>query len=139
MGRLKTRLATSPQDQQLQGHLADAERALEKAMNVCRQASNGQEGRRGREMLRVIGTAVNIIQNAGHLTPMIDLSDPDLQSEDARSAAFHKALASRMSTATEQQLRAARQSHKKAAPKPPDRRPLYQPPPLEETSMEEGD
>ena len=91
MGRLKSRLAKERHDRELHAHLAQAERSLGKAGDVCARIVR-REGRyggavpkRAQEALRIIRKAVGMINSLGYLTPAIDMEDFDLAPEEVKT------------------------------------------------------
>jgi len=87
MGRLRARLAKNEIDRELHGHLAEAERRLERAMETCRKIpkDNRQSSRRAEDTLRTLAVAVGVIRRIGSLISGVDLEDPDLISSNERA------------------------------------------------------
>lgn len=91
MGRLKAGLAKTAEDRVLHTHLAKANRELGLAVEVCQHFSRssqdryGTESRRARRYALVLRQALALINGLGHLTPMFDVTDPDMMSEDQRA------------------------------------------------------
>ena len=92
MGRLRARLSKSAVDQQIQRHVASAQRAVAAALSTCRRARDvgGVEGRRARRVARDLARAQSALGNIGRVTPGYELDDPDLMPEDERSRQWHK-------------------------------------------------
>jgi len=70
----------------MQRHIADAERSIQAAVRVCREARkvSGPERRRAERAARSLGRLLHGLNNVDRLTPLYNLDDPDL-SEDAAS------------------------------------------------------
>jgi len=93
MGRLKAKLTKSAVDQEIQGQVAEAARAVEKAIRTCRGARKGpgETSRRVDRVLRDLHRARGALGNVGHVATGRDMDDPDLMSEKERSRLFHEA------------------------------------------------
>lgn len=91
MGRLRARLVKSEADRELLGHLAEAERHLDRAIGVCRRAIKSEmdrvagESRKASDAERAIRTAAFAIKSVGGMTPAAGLEDPDFVSDSARA------------------------------------------------------
>jgi len=87
MSRLRARLSKSEVDRELQEHLAAAQRALEKAARVCDATRRmpGVAGKRAPRIARELARIKGALGNVSRLTPLYDLEDPDLMSEEDRS------------------------------------------------------
>jgi len=87
MGRLRARLAGNEIDRELHGHLADAVRHLERAMEVCRRIPKGDRmsSRRSDNVLMTLDAAIGNIRRIGSVVPAIDVEDPDFMPEDERT------------------------------------------------------
>ena len=98
MGRLRAKLSKSDVDRQIQSSVATAQRAVEQALNVCRQARDrrGVEGNRARRVARDLARAKSALGNIGRVTPMYDMSDPDLMTEDDRTKQWRAERAAEM-------------------------------------------
>jgi len=87
MGRLRASLAKNELNRELQSHLAEAERHLERALATChrvvKEASKDEarSGRRAVEAARVIRSSLSAIQAIGNLESGVDKTDFDLVSE----------------------------------------------------------
>jgi hypothetical protein len=93
VGRLRARLARAEEDRELSRHLAEAERALGRAMGACSKVVRNGGGRygtrsaiRARENLRTIRKSLSLIQNIGQMVPAIDTGDQDLLPEQELAA-----------------------------------------------------
>lgn len=86
MGRLRASLARSDIDREMHRHLGDAGRSLQLALDLCIRVARGggevghspTEVRRARQYADSIRRARDIASSVGHLTPSIDMTDPDL-------------------------------------------------------------
>lgn len=90
MGRLRASLARSDIDRELHLHLGNAGREVQRALDICVRVARGRgadesyspaEVRRARQYADALRRARDMMSQVGHLTPSIDLSDPDLTPE----------------------------------------------------------
>lgn len=83
MGRLRSRLANTPRDREVQNLLVDAVRKAREAQRLCVQAA--REGLpRGRRHAQTLQQAITLLESVGYLTPNVDLTDPDLTPEEQK-------------------------------------------------------
>jgi len=84
MGRLRSLLATSEIDRDLHDNIANAEKALGKAADVCRRAATSGlvESKRSREVLRILLGATKVLEGIGHLSAATLPDDTDLLPDD---------------------------------------------------------
>ncbi len=86
MGRLKARLAHSEQDRELQSHVAEVQRGLERALAVCTQAAGRRRARYARpevrDQIRSLTRARGLLERIGHMSPMVEYGDLDTLDED---------------------------------------------------------
>ena len=89
MSRLRSRLASNEADREFQKHLADANRALGRALDLCNRLArarygqrNGQQTRRAKEHIQVLMRTLRVLDNLGHLVEGPVQDDPDLRSSD---------------------------------------------------------
>ena len=87
MGGLRSRLAKSAIDRDVQREVEVASRAIERALRICRTAKRGQgvESKRSYRVARDLSRVKSALGGVGRLTPLYDLDDPDLVTEDERS------------------------------------------------------
>jgi hypothetical protein len=78
--------AVAEQDRAVRQKVAAAQRALQEALRICRMARQGRaaEGRRARAVERDLSRALGALGSVRRLSPLYDLTDPDLMSEDER-------------------------------------------------------
>lgn len=101
MSRLRARLAKSEFDRQVQEQISVAQRAIEQALQVCHTAKRApgiektRAGRVARDLIRAQGA----LGRVGRLTPLYDLDDPDMMSEDERSRLFRERRTAEISAA----------------------------------------
>lgn len=103
MGRLRASTATSPLDAQVQGKVAVAQQALQDALRLCKRARVGRsiEARRALAVERDLARAMSALSNVRRLTPIYDVTDPDLMSEDERAKQWREEQAAREAAAAE--------------------------------------
>lgn len=91
MGRFKASIAKTAIDREMHGHLSDAEKAVNKAMDVCRRASGMDvfESRRARLTMRTLTNVLGILKEVGFLMPT-QTEDVDLLPEDEKSRRFRE-------------------------------------------------
>lgn len=94
MGRLRARLSKTPVDRQVQDKVASAQRAIQDAIALCRDARHrgGVEGARSRRVERDLSKALGALGNVRRLTPIYDTDDPDHMSEDERAQIHREKL-----------------------------------------------
>lgn len=92
MGRLRTRLSKTPVDRLLQEHVSEAQRSLQAAVRLCRDARNkgGVEGARSRRVERDLAKALSALGQVRRLTPIYDTDDLDLMSEDDKARLYRE-------------------------------------------------
>lgn len=76
--------ARSEADAKVQQEVANARRALQRALAAAKKARLGREvhGRRGLSVERQLSTALSQLSRVSHLTPLWDFDDMDTMSED---------------------------------------------------------
>jgi len=89
MGRLRARLAKSEIDQEVQGHLAAAQRQVRTALELCRRAkkAGGIEAHRSRRIKRDLLRALGALESVGRLTPIREEMDEVPPTKVERAAA----------------------------------------------------
>jgi hypothetical protein len=94
MGRLKSRLARSKGDQDIQSHLHEAEAHLLLALGVCdkmrRFGGTEIEKRRSLAVRDDLMKVLGALGKVGRITPLYDLSDRDLQPPKRQAAGEKK-------------------------------------------------
>ena len=80
MGRLRARLAEHPVERDLLKNLAEAERSLQKALNVVRAGRKDKDLRTARlsDLENKIQSALRLISTPPSVVSKIDKQDPDL-------------------------------------------------------------
>lgn len=87
MGSLRARLSKSDIDRDVQHEVDQAKRAIDRAIQLCRRVKKGGgiEAKRSWRIARDLARVKSTLGTVGRLTPLYDLDDPDLMSEDERS------------------------------------------------------
>lgn len=84
MRSIRALTARSEADAKVQQEVANARRALQRALSVAKKARLGRQvqGRRGLSVERQLATALSQLNRVSHLTPLWDADDMDTMSED---------------------------------------------------------
>jgi hypothetical protein len=95
LGNLRARLASTPEDRDLQTYLASASKDITNALGICLRVANrseygSQEKHRARRYLGILQNVQRLLGEVGRLQPNIDMADPDLQSEKDKKPASPK-------------------------------------------------
>jgi hypothetical protein len=81
LSRLRATLSTAPIDQAIQSHVAVADRAIRKALDVCNALGKSGDYAPAyvSRVRRDLQNALGAVEHVRRVSPRFDLSDPDFQ------------------------------------------------------------
>jgi len=84
MSRLRATLSTSELDARIQSHVAVAERSIQQALQILREANRKGGHPRSRRVERDLGRLLGGLSNFGRVQPSYDTNDADFSPDGTR-------------------------------------------------------